>query len=93
VEQYLAFAETMAQQRISMHMTDWIQRLDAIIQLNGRKLLSHAGKINHQMAQEKAALEYDKFREPLRRIQHGESLKELEEDIKKLKPPRKKGGN
>ncbi len=88
----LAFAETMAQQRIPMRMTDWIQRLDAIIQLNGRELLTHAGKISHQMAQEKAALEYDKFRESQRRIQHEESLKELEEDIKKLKPPRKKGG-
>jgi len=59
VEQYLAFAETMAQQRIPMHMTDWIQRLDAIIQLNGRELVTHAGKIGHQMAQEKAALEYE----------------------------------
>lgn len=90
VEQYLAFAETMAQQRTPMHMTDWIQRLDAIIQLNGRELLTHAGKISQQMAQEKAALEYDKFRESQRRIQHEESLKELEVDIKKLKPPRKK---
>jgi len=92
VEQYLAFAETMAQQRIPMRMADWIGRLDAIIQLNGRELLTHAGKISHQMAQEKAALEYDKFRESQRRIQHEESLKELEEDIKKLEPSRKKGG-
>nr|WP_240193379.1 RhuM family protein [Desulfobulbus alkaliphilus] len=53
VEQYLAFAEAMAQQRIPMHMTDWIQRLDAIIQLNGRELLTHAGKISHQVAPEK----------------------------------------
>ncbi|MEA4985661.1 MAG: RhuM family protein [Paludibacter sp.] len=30
VEQYLAFAETMAQQRIPMYMADWIQRLDVI---------------------------------------------------------------
>ncbi|MFZ1730019.1 MAG: RhuM family protein [Bacteroidota bacterium] len=91
VEQYLAFAETMAQQRIPMHMADWIQRLDAIIQLNGRELLTHAGRISHQMAQEKAALEYDKFREAQQRIQHEESLQELEEDINKIKPPRKIG--
>jgi len=89
VEQYLAFAETMAQQRIPMYMKDWIQRLDAIIQLNGRELLTHAGKISHQMALEKASLEYDKFREIQLRNQREESLKELEEDIKKLKPPRK----
>lgn len=43
VEQYLAFAEAMAQQRTPMYMKDWIQRLDSIIQLNGRELLTHAG--------------------------------------------------
>ncbi|MDR3327587.1 MAG: virulence RhuM family protein [Prevotellaceae bacterium] len=36
VEQYLAFAETMAQQHTLMYMTDWINRLDAILQINGR---------------------------------------------------------
>jgi len=87
VEQYLVFAETMAQQRILMYMKDWIQRLDSILQLNGRELLTHAGNISHQMALEKAALEYDKFQEMQRSIQHEENLKELEEDIKKLKPP------
>jgi len=90
VEQYLAFAETMAQQRVPMYMKDWIQRLDAIIQLNGRELLTHAGNISHQMALEKAAMEYDKFQEMQRLIQHEESLKELEADIKKLKPPKKR---
>lgn len=38
VEQYLAFAETMAQQRRPMYMNDWIDRLDTILQLNGREL-------------------------------------------------------
>jgi hypothetical protein len=43
VEQYLAFAETMAQQ-VPMYMKDWIERLDIILQLNGRELLHHAEK-------------------------------------------------
>ena len=46
MEQYLAFAETMAQQQTPMYMSDWIQRLDNILQLNGRELLTHAGKIS-----------------------------------------------
>ncbi len=50
VEQYLAFAETMAQQHIPMYMKDWIARLDIILKLNGRELLTHAGKISHQLA-------------------------------------------
>ena len=50
VEQYLAFAETMAQQQTPMYMNDWTSRLDSILQLNGRELLTHAGKISHEMA-------------------------------------------
>ncbi len=87
MEQYLAFAETMAQQQTPMYMKDWIERLDAIIQLNGRELLTHAGQISHQMALEKSALEYDKFRETLKQIQHEESLRELERDIRQLGAP------
>lgn len=86
VEQYLAFAETMAQQRTPMYMKDWIERLDAIIQLNGRELLTHAGKISHQTALNKSADEYEKYQESQRKLEHEESLKELEQDIKQLKP-------
>lgn len=54
VEQYLAFAETMAQQQTPMYMKDWTSRLDSILQLNGRELLTHAGKISHEKAVEKS---------------------------------------
>jgi len=91
VEQYLAFAETMAQQRTPMYMKDWIQRLDAIIQLNGRDLLNHAGKISHQVAVEKSAHEYGKYKEEQKLIQHEESLQELERDLKQFKPPQQNG--
>lgn len=84
VEQYLAFAETMAQQRVPMYMKDWIQRLDIILQLNGRELLAHAGKISHDVAIEKAGIEYEKFRDAQKSIEKEQSLKEIEEDIKKL---------
>jgi hypothetical protein len=82
VEQYLAFAETMAQQRVPMYMKDWIQRLDIILQLNGRELLTHAGKISHDVAIEKASIEYEKFRDAQKSIEKEQSLKEIEEDIK-----------
>jgi len=85
VEQYLAFAETMAQQNIPMYMKDWKERLDSILQLNGRELLTHAGTISHQMEIEKSTLEYDKFQKNLKDTEIENSLKEIEEDIKKLK--------
>src|SRR5690625_5870521 len=68
VEQYLAFAETMAQQQTPMYMKDWIQRLDAILQLNGRELLTHAGKISQDMAKQRVAIEYEKYKEENRRL-------------------------
>ena len=85
VEQYLAFAETMAQQQVPMYMKDWISRLDGILQLNGRELLTHAGSISHQMAMEKSEQELSKFKIVQSEIQKEQSLKEIEEDIKKLK--------
>lgn len=85
VEQYLAFAETMAQQRTPMYMADWIQRLDSILQLNGRELLTHAGKISHEKALEKSASEFEKYREVQKELEKAESLKELENDLKNLK--------
>ncbi|HEX3045928.1 MAG TPA: virulence RhuM family protein [Bacillota bacterium] len=84
VEQYLAFAETMAQQHTPMYMKDWIQRLDAIIQLNGRELLTHAGKISHEMALEKSGLEYEKYRVEQKKLEYEQSLRELERDITEL---------
>lgn len=85
VEQYLAFAETMAQQRTPMYMKDWIQRLDSILQLNGRELLTHAGIISHDVALQKSELEFEKYKIAQIAIEKEQSLKEIEEDIKKLK--------
>ena len=84
VEQYLAFAETMAQQRTPMYMQDWINRLDSILQLNGRELLTHAGKISHDMALKKSSKEFEKYKIERTKLEKEQSLKEIEEDIKQL---------
>ena len=87
VEQYLAFAETMAQQLTPMYMVDWIQRPDSILQLNGRELPTHAGNISHEKALEKSEAEFEKYKIAQKRLEKEQSLKEIEEDIKKLKKP------
>ena len=85
VEQYLAFAETMAQQQTPMYMKDWIARLDSILQLNGRELLTHAGKISHDSAIKKSNLEFEKYKLAQATLEKEQSLKEIENDIKRLK--------
>lgn len=65
-EQYLVFAEGQAMQHIPMHMSDWAQKLDAFITLNGRNILTDAGKISHELALRKAENEYDLFNQSRR---------------------------
>lgn len=61
VEQYLVFAEGQAMRRIHMHMSEWIKKLNAFLDLNERNILEHTGKISHEMAKELAKSEYEKF--------------------------------
>ena len=61
VEQYLVFAEGQAMRRVSMHMRDWITKLNGFLTLNERAILNHAGKISHEIAKELAEAEYEKF--------------------------------
>ncbi len=85
VEQYLAFAETMAQQQTPMYMKDWINQLDVILKMNKRELLQHAGKISHEKALEKSETEFNKFKTKQKILEKEESFKEIEQDIKMLK--------
>jgi hypothetical protein len=66
-------------------MKDWAIRLDMVISMNGRELLNHVGKISQTQAKEKSAHVYLKYKENKKQLQKVESLKELEEDIKRLK--------
>jgi len=85
VEQYLAFAQTMAMQQTPMYMKDWAKRLDMVISMNGRELLNHAGKVSQTQAKEKSADIYLQYKEKKKQEQKLESLQELEKDIKRLK--------
>jgi hypothetical protein len=61
VEQYLIFAEGQAMRRIPMYMNDWKEKLHGFLSLNDREILSHAGKISHELAVNKAEQEYEKY--------------------------------
>lgn len=102
VSAYLDFAELQAVTRKPMTMTDWISKLDDFIRITDREILTHAGKISHEMAKLKAEAEYATFRAAQAALpqpvdQHFadaiDELKKVEGEIKKRKPGRnKKGG-
>ena len=85
VEQYLAYAESQALAHRPMYMKDWKERLDVILKLNERNVLEGPGKISHELAKQKAELEYTKYKENEKEQIHLESIKELDKDIKQLK--------
>ena len=61
VTAYLEFAELQAMNRQPMYMADWIAKLDDFLRLSDRDILTHAGKISHEQAAEKAQIEFEKF--------------------------------
>jgi hypothetical protein len=61
VEQYLVFATGQAMRRIPMKMADWIGKLDSFLTINDRDILTHAGRISHELALSHAEQHYDTF--------------------------------
>ena len=58
---YLELAEVQALNRQPMYMRDWLARMDDFLRLGGRDILTHAGRISHDQAVQKAELEYEKY--------------------------------
>ncbi len=61
IEQYLIFAEGQALRHVPMYMDDWIEKLNAFLNLNDRDILVNAGKISHELAKEIAIKEFEKY--------------------------------
>ena len=62
VNAFLDFAESRAERHIPMTMEDWSKILDKYLLLDERDVLTNAGKISHELAEEKALLEFEKYR-------------------------------
>ena len=62
VTMYLDYAELQAQKGVIMHMKDWIEKLDAFLKFNERKILKDHGMISHEVAEKLALGEFKKYR-------------------------------
>lgn len=83
VTMFLDFAEDQAKRRQAMTMKNWEERLDAFLTFNDRAVLTHAGSISHEKAEQLAREQFESFDEQRRSaeaiIAEEEYLKELEE--------------
>lgn len=61
VTMYLDYAEDQAERHQPMYMKDWIEKLNAFLQFNGREILENAGKVSKAVADQLAIQEYEKF--------------------------------
>ncbi len=55
-------AEGRAKRNIPMTMEDWANRIDKYLLADDRDILKDAGKISHEIAEEKALIEFEKYR-------------------------------
>ncbi|MFZ3170488.1 MAG: RhuM family protein [Carboxydocellales bacterium] len=66
VSAYLEFAEMQAKRRKAMYMQDWIVKLDDFLRLSESEILTHKGRISSEDAEQKARLEYEKYKERIK---------------------------
>jgi hypothetical protein len=91
VSAYLDIAEINAMQRKPMHMKDWIAMLDGFINMSMQEVLTHAGTISAEIAQQKALAEYENYQSKsaneLSEVekQFIASIEQAEKQVKKLK--------
>lgn len=91
VAMYLEFAELQALSRKPMYMRDWIAKLDDFMKLSGREILTHAGRISHEEALQKAHAEYERYRrEQMQELSRAE--RDFLEAVKAIEPAGKRGG-
>ena len=62
VNLFLDIAENNAERNIVMCMNDWKNEVENAIKVFHYEVLNDKGKISHQMAQDKAFLEYEKYK-------------------------------
>jgi hypothetical protein len=75
VSAYFDLAEINAIEERAMHMADYVRELDKILSSAGRQLLDNPGSISRSIAEEKAKLEYQKYK--------AKTLEQVEEDYLK----------
>ena len=77
---FIDMAELRARDHVLMTMADWKDVLGRYMELNNKALLPDAGRVTHEQAEEKALMEYEKYRV----IQDREILSDFDRQLKSL---------
>ena len=83
---YLDYAEMQAARGKAMTMRDWIEKLNAFLKFSEYEILTNAGKIRHEVAEELALNEYEKYK----KVQDKNYVSDFDREVKKLLEKAKK---
>jgi hypothetical protein len=86
VNMYLDYAEMQAARGRAMTMKNWIEKLNAFLKFSEHEILTNAGKVSHEVAEELALKEYEKYRS----IQDKNYVSDFDREVKKLLTSTKK---
>ena len=84
VSAYLDFAELQARSHRPMYMADWIAKLDDFLRLSDREVLTHAGAISHQLAEEHAYAQYALHEQQRQRLETEQPTSDFDRAVQKL---------
>ena len=97
VSAYLDFAELQARGHRPMHMADWIAKLDDFLRLSDREILTHAGSISHELAEEHAHAQYALHEQERRQLEAAQPTSDFDRAVRSWptsnrKPPNPNAG-
>ncbi len=79
VTMYLDYAENQAKKQRPMAMQDWVEKLDAFLRFNEYQILNNPGRVSHEVAQELAEQEFEKYRV----VQDREFVSDFDQSVQK----------
>ena len=84
VVMFLDYAEDRAEQRQRITMQEWIEMTDRFLSFNERDVLTNAGSVSHQQAEQHAHSQYRAFDQARRTRELEEAEQEAERDFEEL---------
>lgn len=91
VVMWLDFAEDQAERRQQIFLQDWQSKLDQFLQFNDRDILSGAGHVSKQQAENKAQVEFARYAKQQRQLKEQQGEQDIAALLKWQPPGQKKG--
>jgi hypothetical protein len=92
VSAYLDFAELQAHSHRTMHMAEWIAKLDDFLRLGNQEILTNAGIISHQLAEAHAHSQYTLYEQHRLKLEAEQPTSDFDIAVKRLTDQQQKKG-